>query len=89
MAGKAHKKNLANHFYARLYVTPRVGEEHNSVTNDSNTTCNSEPVKGWPESRPDSAKTPKISPELKKLIEAWPNLPEHIKVAIRALINTA
>ncbi len=42
--------------------TPR-GIEHNSTNNDSNITYNSNPVKRWPESGTDSAKTPKIRPE--------------------------
>jgi hypothetical protein len=28
-------------------------------------------------------------PELRQLVEAWPNLPEHIKTAIKALLAQA
>ena len=67
--------------------TPR-GDEHNSVTNASNITYNSTPVKRWPESGTDSAKTPKISPELQQIIDHWDSLPAHIKAAIKALVQT-
>ncbi len=31
---------------------------------------------------------PQIDPDLQKLIDAWPELPEHIKAAINALVQT-
>ena len=68
-------------------TTPRGGE-HKSVNNDSNITCNSKPVKRWPESGADSAKTPKISLELEEIIRVWPALPEQIKAAVKALVDT-
>ena len=67
--------------------TPR-GVEHNSINNHSNITYNSTPVKRWPESGTDSAKTPKISPELQQIIAAWPELPEHIKSTIKTLVES-
>ena len=72
-----------------LKIPPR-GDERNSVNNDSNITYNSDPVKRWPESGPDSAKTPKISnqtdSDLVKIIEVWCELPEHIKQTIRTIV---
>ena len=68
-------------------TTPR-GLEHNSTNNDSNVTYNSNPVKRWPESGTDPAKAPKISPELQQIIDHWDSLPEHIKAAIKALVQT-
>jgi hypothetical protein len=70
-----------------LKIPPR-GVEHNFTNNDSNITYNPDPVKRWPESGTDSAKTPKISPELEQIITAWPELPEDIKQAIKALVQT-
>ena len=68
-----------------LYSIPPRGGEHNSLNNDSKVTYNSDPVKGWPESGTDSAKTPKISPELQQIIDHWGSLPEHIKQTIKTL----
>jgi len=60
-----HQLEIDNKKYPR-------GAEHNSTSNDSNITYNSTPVKRWPESGTDSAKTPKISPELEQIIKVWP-----------------
>ena len=67
-------------------TTPR-GAELKSVNNDSNITCNSNPVKRWPKSGTDSAKTPKISSELEGIIKIWPELPEHVKKTICTLVS--
>ncbi|MHC4757604.1 MAG: hypothetical protein ACYTE8_03005 [Planctomycetota bacterium] len=73
--------------FSAIKNTPR-GDEHKSVNNDSNIGYNSTPVKRWPKSGTDSAKTPKISPELEQIIKAWPDLPEHIRQAVMALVRT-
>ncbi len=67
-------------------TTPR-GAELKSVNNDSNITCNSNPVKRWPKSGTDSAKTHKISPELEGIIKVWSELPEHVKKTIWTLVS--
>ena len=78
------------------YLLPPRGLEHKSTSNESKTTYDSHPAKRWPKSGTDSAKTPKISPEqpnplpddLAQIVAAWSSLPEHIKAAIKALVQT-
>ena len=68
-------------------VTPRVGEEHKSVTQENKKGYESKPIQGWPESGPKFADLTKNSPELLKLIKAWLELPEHIKTAVKAFVQ--
>ena len=68
--------------------TPR-GDERNSLKGEDNISYESGTVKRWPESGPDSAKTPKISPELEQVITAWPELSEKVKTKILEIIEAA
>ncbi|MCK4913684.1 MAG: hypothetical protein KAI59_02480 [Planctomycetes bacterium] len=72
-----------------MFYTKKIprGAERNPLKSDGNITYDSKPVKRWPKSWTDSAKTLKISLELQQIITAWPKLPEHIKVAVKAIIE--
>ena len=77
-----------------LCPIPPSGGEHKSTNNDSKITYNFTPVKRWPESGTDSAKTGQnqvksMPAGLAEIIRVWSKLPKHIKQAIMALIKTA
>jgi len=56
--------------------------------NSSNTSDNP-PGKVAPQLAPKSADLPKTDPELQRVMAAWPELPDAIKRAILALVETA
>ena len=73
--------------------TPREGGERNPLKGDGNITYESDPVKRWPKSGTDSAKTSKsgnkeLPADFAEIVAVWSSLPEYIKAAIKAMIET-
>ena len=64
-------------------------EEHKFVKNDNTITCKSGSIKRWPESGTNSEKFANLPSELKEIINCWPDLSDHIKDVVIALIKTA
>ena len=67
-------------------IVPR-GTELKDVNTDTPSTYNKQPIKRWPESGTESA-TIIISNELAEIVDAWGDLPDHIKQTIQTLINS-
>lgn len=72
-----------------LYLIPPRGDERNFLKGEDNKSYESGTVKRWPESGPDSAKTPKINPDLQRIITAWPKLSEKVKAKVLDIIEAA
>jgi len=56
-------------------------ENHNELSNNNL-------QENQKELLPKNCPQDKINPDLQQIITAWPTLPEHIKEAIKALVNT-
>ena len=65
-------------------IPPR-GVEQAAKTAGKKPVCES----GGAESGAESAENTSISPDLQKLIDAWPNLPKAVKAGIVAMVNAA
>jgi hypothetical protein len=71
-----------------LSIAPRVGLEPTSTNRQG--IDNKEPTENQnPVLSTGLDKVLQKYPELRQLVEAWPNLPEHIKTAIKALLAQA
>jgi len=69
-------------------IYPR-GPELGSVTDCKDNKLQKSQIPGGAESGAFSGTNAKISPDLARLIEAWPTLPAHIKQSIIAFIEIA
>ena len=66
---------------------------HKDVTITQAKTCQGAQQQLTPQLTPKSQKQPKIGPselppDLAKIVAVWPELPKHIKAAIKALVQT-
>jgi hypothetical protein len=79
-----------------LYLTPRVGLEPTSENSkpavDNALTENKNPVLSASLDKtlqkPPKIDTLKLSSDLVQIVQIWPELPEHIKAAIKALVES-
>jgi hypothetical protein len=64
-----------------------TGHEHPPLEQSKTAISTSGSVKSDAPNAPNAPQTPQ-DPDLALVVERWPNLPEHIKTAIKALVKT-
>ena len=69
-----------------LLLVPR-GPEFKDINTDTPSTYNKQPIKRWPESGTESA-TIIIPSELAEIVDAWGDLPDHIRQTIQTLVSS-
>ncbi len=70
-----------------LTLTPPRGVEQAGASSDKSGELRNPTKTSGAESGANSTDLPRTDPDLAKVIEAWPALPEHLKAAIKALVQ--
>ena len=83
----AHKKTPFSTKKTRSIIVPR-GTELKDVNTDTPSTYSKQPIRKWPGSGTESA-TIIIPNELAEIVDAWGDLPDHIRQTIKTLISSA